>query len=96
MANKPPAFQFYVKDWLSSESVVVMTAEQRGWYIQLLCHAWNGEPIATLPADDCKLKALAGAGDGWAMDKQAVLDCFEVEGGRLVNRRLADQYHELQ
>jgi hypothetical protein len=38
------SFQFYVKDWLSSESVVVMTAEQRGWYIQLLCHAWNGVP----------------------------------------------------
>ena len=96
MANKPPAFQFYVKDWLSSESVVVMTAEQRGWYIQLLCHAWNSEPIATLPADDRKLKALAGAGDGWATDKQAVLDCFEVEGDRLVNRRLEAQHQELQ
>jgi uncharacterized protein YdaU (DUF1376 family) len=96
MANKPPAFQFYVKDWLSSESVVVMTAEQRGWYIQLLCHAWNSEPIATLPADDRKLKTLAGAGDGWATDKQAVLDCFEVEGDRLVNRRLEAQHQELQ
>lgn len=96
MANKPPAFQFYVKDWLSSESVVVMTAEQRGWYIQLLCHAWNSEPIATLPSDDRKLKALAGASDSWATDKQAVLDCFEVDGDRLVNRRLANQYQELQ
>lgn len=96
MANKPPAFQFYVKDWLSSESVVVMTAEQRGWYIQLLCHAWNGEPIATLPTDDRKLKALAGAGDSWATDKQAVLDCFEVESDRLVNRRLADQFQQFE
>ena len=96
MANKPPAFQFYPKDWLSSESVIVMTAEQRGWYIQLLCHAWNGEPIATLPTDDRKLKALAGAGDSWATDKQAVLDCFEVDGDRLVNRRLADQFQQLQ
>jgi uncharacterized protein YdaU (DUF1376 family) len=96
MANKPPAFQFYVKDWLSSESVVVMTAEQRGWYIQLLCHAWNSDPIATLPADDRKLKALAGAGDSWATDKQAVLDCFEVDGDRLVNRRLAEQFQQLE
>lgn len=96
MANKPPAFQFYPKDWLSSESVVVMTAEQRGWYIQLLCHAWNSEPIATLPADDRKLKALAGAGDSWATDKQSVLDCFEVEGDRLVNRRLANQFEEME
>ena len=96
MANKPPAFQFYVKDWLSSESVVVMTAEQRGWYIQLLCHAWNSEPIATLPADDRKLKALAGAAESWATEKQAVLDCFEVEGDRLVNRRLANQFKEME
>jgi hypothetical protein len=94
MSNKPPAFQFYVKDWLLSESVVVMTAEQRRWYIQLLCHAWNGEPIATLPADDRKLRALAGAGDSWATDKQAVLECFEAEGDRLINRKLRDHYQE--
>jgi hypothetical protein len=43
--------------------------------------AWNSEPIATLPADDRKLKALAGAAESWATEKQAVLDCFEVEGG---------------
>jgi uncharacterized protein YdaU (DUF1376 family) len=95
MANKPPAFQFYVKDWLSSESVVTMSAEQRGWYIQLLCHAWNGDPIASLPTEDGKLKALAGAGDSWASDKQAVLECFELENGRFVNRKLAAQYQDL-
>jgi len=94
MTNKPPAFQFYVKDWLSSESVICMTAEQRGWYIQLLCHAWNGEPIASLPAEDGKLKILAGAGDNWTTDKHAVLDCFEVEGDRLINRKLRDHYQE--
>jgi uncharacterized protein YdaU (DUF1376 family) len=95
MPNKPPAFQFYVKDWLSSESVVTMTAEQRGWYIQLLCHAWNGEPIASLPTEDSKLKTLAGAGDNWVTDRQTVLDCFELENARLVNKKLSEQYQEL-
>jgi hypothetical protein len=61
--HKFPAFQFYPKDWLSSESVICMSAEQRGWYIQLLCYAWQGEPGGSLPAADRKLKALAGAGD---------------------------------
>jgi uncharacterized protein YdaU (DUF1376 family) len=79
-----------------------MTAEQRGWYIQLLCHAWNAEPCGTLPDDVRKLKALAGAGDNWDTDKDAVLDCFETisveDGGpagiRLVNRRLEEQFNE--
>lgn len=38
--NKSPAFQFYPKDWLSDANVRVMTHEQRGIYIDLLCHCW--------------------------------------------------------
>jgi uncharacterized protein YdaU (DUF1376 family) len=73
-----------------------MSAEQRGWYIQLLCHAWLSDPIATLSDDERKLKTLAGAGENWNTDKDVVLACFEREGGRLINRRLAAQHAELE
>lgn len=36
-----PSFQFYPKDWLADPNVVVMTAEERGAYIQLLALMWN-------------------------------------------------------
>lgn len=51
--NKPPAFQFYAKDWNSDLSVKLMTLAQRGAYISLLAHNWTE---GKLPA---KLSALA-------------------------------------
>lgn len=47
-ADKAPAFQFYPKDWQSDERVKLMTYEQRGLYIDLLCHCWLE---GSLPAD---------------------------------------------
>ena len=38
--NKPPAFQFYPKDFLSDINVSVMSMEERGIYITLLSHCW--------------------------------------------------------
>jgi hypothetical protein len=33
---KSPAFQFYVKDWLSSGRIAMLSLAERGVYIQLL------------------------------------------------------------
>ena len=38
--NKSPAFQFYPKDFISDLNVQMMTMEERGVYITLLCSAW--------------------------------------------------------
>ena len=38
---KAPAFQLYTKDFLASESIALMEAEEIGWYILLLFHAWK-------------------------------------------------------
>ncbi|MBA0089140.1 MAG: hypothetical protein HRJ53_29470 [Acidobacteria bacterium Pan2503] len=46
--NKPPAFQFYAKDWRSSRTVQLMSMEDRGVYIDLLCAAWNSDEPGTL------------------------------------------------
>jgi uncharacterized protein YdaU (DUF1376 family) len=39
--GKAPAFQFYVKDWLSDLHVRAMSPEERGIYIDLLAVLWN-------------------------------------------------------
>jgi uncharacterized protein YdaU (DUF1376 family) len=50
--NKPPAFQFYAKSWLSSTRVMSVAA--RGAYMDLLAWSWDNGP---LPKAD---KAKAG------------------------------------
>ena len=41
MADKSPAFQFYPRDFLANDAVSMMTNEQIGAYVLLLCHAWQ-------------------------------------------------------
>jgi len=92
MANKPPAFQFYVKDWLSSSTVRSMSLAARGAYIDLLAFAWQSQPFATLPNDPAQLRRLVGADSAeWADIWPQISGSFEVEDGHLVNRRLQDE-----
>lgn len=57
--ERPPAFQFYASNWISSTSL--MDAEQRGWYIQLLAWAWGNSPVqGCLPDDEDELYLIAG------------------------------------
>ena len=57
--TRPPAFLFWASNWISSTAL--MTAEQRGWYIQLLAWSWWVSDIqGTLPDDDECLKQIAG------------------------------------
>ena len=39
--GRPPAFQFYPNDWLSSPTILLMTPAQEGAYIRLLCYCWS-------------------------------------------------------
>lgn len=90
MANKPPAFQFYAKDWLSSKPVRRMTPEQRGYYIQLIAEAWDLDEPGTLPDDPEQLWFLAGAKNRESFDKVSalVLEQFPVVGGKRCNAKL--------
>lgn len=71
--NKPPAFQFYPKDWLTDEKVIMMSKEERGDYIDLLCMDWLNEGL--------DIKMLAKSSD-------LVRSCFEQRGERVFNKRL--------
>jgi uncharacterized protein YdaU (DUF1376 family) len=91
MKNKPPAFQFYAKEWLSSKAVVAMTPTQRGYYIMLLAHAWDSEKPGHLPNDPNILWKLARAESKRAWEKECslVLAQFEKDrDGTLMNERL--------
>lgn len=53
--NKPPAFQFYVGDFVSG--TVDMTAEQVGAYIRLLCYQWSK---GSIPQNKATVDLIAG------------------------------------
>lgn len=84
--SKPPAFQFYVKDWLSDINVRCMTPEERGGYIELLAIEWNENG---LPNDDQILATLSGLGERWFNGPgEKIKKCFRLRGKKLVNSRL--------
>src|SRR3990167_6131285 len=90
MANRPPAFQFYAKDWLSSKAVLMMSPLQRGYYINLLAHAWDNTPPGTLPNDPDKLWRMSGARSRrvFEKDSEIVLSQFPIRKSVRVNPRL--------
>lgn len=47
MEGKPPAFQFYAKEWLADTAY--MTPAQEGCYIRLLAHQWTEGPLPNKP-----------------------------------------------
>lgn len=55
--SKSPAFQFYPKDFLTDENVRVMSLQERGAYITLICLCWLE---GTLPRDQGRLSRLCG------------------------------------
>jgi len=61
-----------------------------GIYTKFLCHAWNSEPIGTLPNDNYVLYKLSGADTQaeWDTHKKAVLDKFKLKDGRYYHARL--------
>ena len=84
---KSPAFQFYVKDWLASTKVRLMSHEQRGAYMDLMCHAWN-EDDCSLNNNDDDLAILSSLHDKWPANSEKIKACFKLKGSRLVHERL--------
>jgi hypothetical protein len=89
---KSPAFQFYPADWLSSPAVILMTPEQEGGYIRLLCYDWASDGI---PDDDKALAALSRLGEGWLNGGSSIVrKCFNHhphKPGYLTNPRLQNE-----
>lgn len=56
--TRPPAFQFYPKDFLTDSNVVVMSLQERGAYITLICQCWIE---GSIPADHTRLARLCGS-----------------------------------
>lgn len=98
MADKEtfPYFPLYHRDWLAGGGTSVMTAEEKGAFIDLLCYAWEQSPPCTLPDDDVALAKLGGVTPArWKRIGPTLRKRFDVVGGRLRNSKQWTIYLEL-
>lgn len=80
-------FPFYPGDWLSSLDVRAMSATEKGYYIELLCHQWK--ECGFLRCDDDTLAKVCGttlADDSW---QRAISKFPRGPDGRANQRLLA-------
>ena len=88
MANKPPAFPLYARDWLVDTAS--MPNDVQGAYMRLLCHQWIEGPMKL---DLVQLGKRAGEPPRrfvrmWSSYLQ---DFFVERGGYVANGRLEDE-----
>jgi uncharacterized protein YdaU (DUF1376 family) len=83
---KSPAFQFYPADYASSQRVRLLTLEEEGAYINLLCSCWLH---GSIPADPAMAARLVGKGCSATL-ASTVLTMFtpSSQAGRMVHDRL--------
>jgi hypothetical protein len=93
--NKPPAFQFYAKDWRSSPNVQRMTRDQRGLYIDLLALAWDsdepGTIAMTIPQICRELRVYSATLRRLLAEFPGT---WRRVGGKLVQPKLESQWHK--
>ena len=95
--NKPPAFQFYAKDWRSSPTVRSMTREQRGDFIDMLAASWDQEEPGTLPLPvELAAKITGISVRSCRKFVESFPKLWQINGDRLVNPKLHDQWEELR
>lgn len=73
---KAPAFQFYPADWMASQRLQMLSLEEEGAYIRLLCYCWNH---GSIPADPEKLARLIGKGGSTTLAR-VVATMFQPDG----------------
>lgn len=80
-----PWFKFWVARWRTSEAVVLMSAAQRGLYLEALLHQFEGGRVPVEREEVCR-RALGHLADDWERDWPAVAEQFP--GG--VNELMAE------
>lgn len=85
---------WYPRDWFASDAYDSMTLEQQGAYRNLIDRAFQ-RPGCVLPADDDRLRQLAGATPKeWIRVREVVLRWFPEHGAGRVNARALREWRK--
>jgi hypothetical protein len=58
---KAPAFQFYVKDWLSDPQLKMASFSTKGIWIDMICYMWSAPEPGKVTGTEAELSKLLGA-----------------------------------
>ena len=89
-----PSFQFYPKQWLGDDKVLLMDWSARGMHLHLMCIAWQQDPPCTIPDDDEVLKKWCGNPKRWPKLKEQILRAWKLTKGRWVQEGLLKEYEK--
>ena len=92
MKTQAPAFQFYPKDYLSSENVMRMSLAEQGAYVRLLCHAWLEGSIPSARKDLARMVGVST--QKLTAMWPSIERCFDVDPNdesRLISPRLMQE-----
>lgn len=80
--GKAPAFQFYVRDWLSDPQLRMASLTTRGIWIDLLCFMWDAPDRGEIKSTLDKIARMVGASNGdltlFLEEAQALRFCYAV------------------
>jgi len=89
--KKSPAFQFYPDEWLTDRIVAMMTPEQEGAYIRLVCYCWLDNDLS-LPDNDEQLSVLARISKCGLELVKSKFKPHPIKEGFLTHSRLQKEY----
>ncbi len=91
--NRAPWFKFDSADWISNRTIRYLTAEQRGYLVQLRAEMWESEVRGTLPDNPEMLWQFAGAEsrDRFEQQSQSVMQLFQRRDGLIICPMLSEQ-----
>lgn len=96
-----PHFDFYPADWRNDTHNRLLTFEERGVHVELLCLMWD-QPDCALPADDDGMVArlLGVSARQWRKWRAVLLDgdhpVFLQENGRFFSKKLRKMWDKAQ
>ena len=100
--DRPPSFPMYPLELLADEHVEAMEHLPGpgrhiafAGYLRLLLKLWLEPEPGRIRADDARLARLSGLGDLWPEFRDAIAQCFVVESGWWVQKRMVRE-RELQ
>lgn len=92
---KPPAFQFYSGDYLSSLDVKMMTQRQELGYLRLLIQQWV-LPGCALPNDETYLASTARMTiKEWREQSAPIMRKFSIKKRKIFNKKMRKQFLDL-
>jgi len=90
MSMASPSFQFYPGDWLKSQRIALMSLEEEGAYIRLLCYCWQ---YGSIPSDVDRLTFLIGKGGSTTLSTtlSTMFQPHPSDSSKLVHDRLDEE-----